>query len=140
MPLFRIRKLDDSGQYGRHLYSGKLRFSFLSLFGDQGAYIQRLVPDQRKWAGRVHRHRRKDRVNIFFKILVCIRFLALCHLFMFCHDLKAGLLHQREQGTVVSRILDVYQFMCFFPDHHKLLLRRHSCNVFFRIFCMHHIL
>ena len=55
-------------------------------------------------------------------------------------DLHLVLLEHRKQRTVVGRILEMYQFMCFLCNLFQLLGRCKPGNVFFVVFCMNHVL
>ena len=139
--LFHRRNLDDSLKNCRNLDGGKLQFCiFFVLFLQQRPKVQRLVHDQRKWTGRIHRHRRQNRIHIFHKILVYIPCLFFVQFFMTFDHLKPTLAKSRQQGTLPGRILCADKLMHSVVNSIQLLLGRHPGNSFFAIFCIYHIL
>ena len=88
---------------------------FLAVFSaDQGTDIQGLVADQRKWSGRIHRHRCQNRIDIFLKISIHKFFLLFAQTLVLGNNFQPPLFQSRDQRAIVSRILQIYQFVCLF--------------------------
>ena len=86
---------------------------FLAVFSaDQGTDIQGLVADQRKWSGRIHRHRCQNRIYLILKITVQIFFLLFRQLFMLRNDMQSITAQLWQKTSVIRGILHIYKLMC----------------------------
>ena len=134
--VFLRRDLDHSRQHGGNLHGGELQdfFSFFPVFlGDKGADIQRLVPDKRERSGRIHGHRRKNRIYVIFKIPVHKFFLFIGKLLMLGNHMEAGFLKSGQERTVIGAVLLPYQFMSLGADLPQLVFRGQSGDIRFLI-------
>ena len=134
--VFLRRDLDHSRQHGGNLHGGELQdfFSFFPVFlGDKGADIQRLVPDKRERSGRIHGHRRKNRIYVIFKIPVHKFFLFIGKLLMLGNHMEAGFLKSGQERTVIGAVLLPYQFMSLGADLPQLVFRGQPGDIRFLI-------
>jgi len=99
------------------------------LCADQGADVQRLVADKGERPGRVHGHRRQDRIDVLFEIAVKEIALLFRQGFVAADDFKSFLFERRKQGTVPDRILLFYEIMRSFGKGCQLLLCRHPGKI-----------
>ena len=134
------RNRHNTRQDAGDLHRSELQFSLFLAFGKQRPDIQGLVANQREGPGGIHRHGGQDRVNIIIKIGIHIGSLFFIQIFMLLHNSQSICLQQRQQRTIVCRILLGNQIM----GHHIQLLQllggSQAGNILFDIFGIHHIL
>ena len=115
--VFSFRKFHNPWQDRRHLHRCKIQclMLFLVVFSaDQGTDIQGLVADQWKRSGRIHRHRCQNWIDIFLKISIHKFFLLFAQTLVLGNNFQPPLFQSRDQRSIVSRILQIYQFVCLF--------------------------
>ena len=76
---------------------------------------------------------------MLFKIPVHKCPILFCQFLMLFHHNQPVLIHQRKQGSVIGRILQLAEFVSGLIHSLQLLYGCHAGNVLFFIACMHHI-
>ena len=113
---------------------------FILLAGKQRRDVERLVADQRKRAGCVHRHRRQYRIDILLKVAVHVHRLLRRQFLIFFNNVYPVGFHQWNEGTVIGIVLALDQLSRRRVDPVELLRRRHARNIPLTVVRMYHIL